>query len=60
MQWIVEDCLSLNSNRLAKGGWFGRPAQSGSVSWSNGSTIGLAYALGEAVLAYSKAGEPMR
>jgi len=65
MQKVVEDCLALNANTLAKSGMFGdgqAPIQTmtGSVSWSNGSKIDMAYQRPHLRLSYTKNGKPMR
>ena len=59
MQTTVEDCLALDTNRLARGGWF-RGLTSGNITWTNGSQISLSYRQPHLHLSYTRNGEPMR
>ncbi len=43
MQWVVEDCLCLDANKLAKNKWFRGTYQSGTMTWSSGANINLVY-----------------
>jgi hypothetical protein len=62
MQWVVEDCLYLNANQLAKNGWFRDGLQLGSLKWKTGANISLQYrgALKELDLQYNLDGESHR
>lgn len=60
MQWVVEDCLILDSNRLAKSGWFRRGIESGKVTWDSGANVGVRYRGGNLELLYTLNGEPQR
>ena len=55
----VEDCLPLDANRLARQGWFAGSYR-GPVTWTDGSTITLAYSQGQLTLSYRLNGEPMQ
>lgn len=59
MQHTVEDCLPLDANRLASGGWF-RDLTSGNITWTNGSTISLSYRQTHLYLSYNRNGEPVQ
>lgn len=58
MQLVVDDCLALNSNRLAKIGLFNRPGTRASVNWETGANIGLSYTGPTLELLYAMEGEP--
>jgi len=61
MQRVAEDCLPLNANRLAKGGWFrGEGLRTGVITWTNGSSISLNYQQPHLHLSCTRNGEPMR
>jgi hypothetical protein len=57
MQMIVDDCLALDSNRLAKMGVFNEGARAG-VKWESGANIDLLYRGGSLELLYNLEGEP--
>lgn len=58
MQWVVEDCLCLDANRLAELGIFKADWINASLCWESGANISLTYD-GDAVdLRYSIDGEP--
>jgi hypothetical protein len=56
MKRVVDDCLALDANRLARIGVFGEGRRS-SVNWKSGANIGLAYAGGTLELLYDLNGE---
>ena len=56
MRKVVDDCLALDANKLAKMGIFREGSRSG-VKWKNGSSIGLDYADGTLTLHYALNGE---
>lgn len=58
MQHTVEDCLPLDANGLARGGWF-RGLTSGNITWTNDSSISVAFKQPHLVLVYSMDGEPV-
>lgn len=57
MQRVVDDCLALDANRLAKSGMFGMEKCSASLKWENGNSMGLLYTTGSLVLSYTMGGE---
>ena len=58
MQRVVDDCVALNANRLAKMGLFAGDQVRASVKWESGANIGLLYRGGTLELLYSMEGEP--
>ncbi len=58
MQWVVDDCPALNSNRLAKMGMFSGEEVRSSVKWESGANIGLLYRRRALELLYNMDGEP--
>jgi hypothetical protein len=56
MQWVVEDCLVLDANRLAKMGVFSEGRRS-SAKWESGANVGLVYSNGAMELLYNLEGE---
>jgi hypothetical protein len=57
MQWVVEDCLALDSNSLAKMGMFAGETVSSGLKWESGANIGLLYRRRALELLYNMDGE---
>jgi hypothetical protein len=57
MQTVVEDCLSLDANSLAKRGFFKGRCVKGNIKWESGANIGLVYSGGTLYLNYAIDGE---
>lgn len=60
MQCVVEDCLCLDANWLAKNGWFPADQHTGCIAWPNGSSIALSYQKPHLNLSYTRNGESLR
>lgn len=58
MQWVVEDCLALDANKLAKMGILKSDWISTNIRWGTGANINLAYNGSVLDLRYNIDGEP--
>jgi hypothetical protein len=58
MQWVVEDCLALDANKLAKMGILKSDWINTSIRWSTGANINLTYNGSVMDLRYNIDGEP--